>query len=87
MSRQSAWTGELMQYTNSAMYTSHKGNIARKALLKEQAGFKAWQRTPSAGNLTKQVDVPAVYALFGPLDGLVEGLLGYCLQDTPLQLL
>ncbi len=40
-----------------------------------------------AGDLAEQVDVPAVYALFGPLDGVLEGLLDGCLQHTPLQLL
>jgi len=58
-----------MQWHTSAVYTSNKGNIARKALLKEQARFKAWQHTPvikrlaehfNAGDLAKQVDIPAV---------------------------
>jgi hypothetical protein len=69
MFRQRWWTCELMQWHTSAVYTSNKGNIARKALLKEQARFKAWQHTPvikrlaehfNAGDLAKQVDIPAV---------------------------
>lgn len=79
----------------SALYTSHRGDIAKKALLYEQARFKAWQSTPvirrlaarfDADDLAKQVDIPAVYSLFGPVGGLEEGLLDVCLQHSLLQL-
>ncbi len=47
-------TGGLMQYTDSAMQTSNKGNNAWKALLKEQARFRAWQHTLVIERLTFQ---------------------------------
>lgn len=67
--------------------SSAKGASQIQSLATYTCTYKRLVAHADAGDLAKQGDIPAVHACFGPLGGLVEGLLDGCLQHTPLQLL